>query len=673
MNFSNYDFVLFVIFFILIVFYYLKKVKFSKIDNEVSVNINNIEKKNIISTIENSQKNVVIFYGSQTGTAEAYAIKLMKDLSSTFGLDTMVVDFSDYDFTYFSMIKPEVFCFFIMSTYGEGDPPDNAIDFFEFLESSTEVFSSLKYSIFGLGNSTYEFYNRASKRLKKIFLELGATEFLPFAEGDDKNGNSDDAFIAWKKDVYSFFKHKKKVKEVNLDYKPLLKVVKRDDICKDHPSVVINKPNIKYDNKLQEKKAINNNFIYLSEIVKIENLYHSTERSCLHIEFDLSKTNLKYSTGDHLGVWPFNCEDHINKFLETFGLENKKNDVIDVQVSDQMLKIPFESPITYEILVKYYLAINGPFSKQILYNLRIFAPDEKSKKLCIELSKDSVKFENMIAQKKLNFHEALLLISNGKIWDKVTLDFLMESLLFIKPRFYSISSSSLAKKKILAITVIVESEKIDDRYVIGLTTNLFKCFSSFKNINETKPCTYFNIKDQLYDNKKIRFPIFIRKSNFKIPENPSTPLILIGPGTGVAPFRGFLMEKTAMKKKKIKIGKILLFYGCRCNAEFLYSKEWDAYKKILDPDFEMFVSFSQEQNKAKEYVQSKLLENSDKIRDLLNHGAVIYICGDALKMAKDVQKTLSKIILNTHTVSDKDVKNLLKKLINENKYKEDVW
>ena len=119
--------------------------------------------RDLLETLEKNAKNAVVFFGSQTGTAEDYASKLSKELSSRFGLKVLIADFADYDLENLGDIKSDVLTFFLLATYGEGEPTDNAVTFYEWLENEADTLSTLKYTVFGLGNSTYEFYNKIGK------------------------------------------------------------------------------------------------------------------------------------------------------------------------------------------------------------------------------------------------------------------------------------------------------------------------------------------------------------------------------------------------------------------------------------------------------------------------------------------------------------------------------
>jgi NADPH-ferrihemoprotein reductase len=142
----------------------------------------------------------------------------------------------------------------------------------------------------------------------------------------------------------------------------------------------------------------------------------------------------------------------------------------------------------------------------------------------------------------------------------------------------------------------------------------------------------------------IHVPVHIRHSNFKLPSDPAKPIIMIGPGTGVAPFRGFIQERAAQAAAGEKVGMTVLFYGCRNrNEDFLYREEWGNYQQRLGDSFQIITAFSRE-TADKVYVQQRLREHSQMVNDLLKQKANLYVCGDAANMAREVNVVLAKII-----------------------------
>lgn len=150
----------------------------------------------------------------------------------------------------------------------------------------------------------------------------------------------------------------------------------------------------------------------------------------------------------------------------------------------------------------------------------------------------------------------------------------------------------------------------------------------------------------------------------------------MGPGTGLAPMRGFIREKVKLLETSLNapLSKILLFYGCRNkNEDFLYKDEWPEYSKVLGENFELDVAFSREDPNKKVYVQHKILARAKEINALLEKGAFIYVCGDASRMARDVQSTFVEILASERGISTERAAELVRSFKVQNRYQEDVW
>ena len=328
---------------------------------------------------------------------------------------------------------------------------------------------------------------------------------------------------------------------------------------------------------------------------------------------------------------------------------------------------------SYGAVLRHHLEITGPVSRQFLLSIAGFAPDASSKKEVARIGNDKKAFAEEITHKSLNIADALLVISDGKPWSSVPFEFIIESISHLQPRYYSISSSSLTEKTTINVTAVVEAEKVGSQLVTGVVTNLLKNIEIEQNKTGEKPVVTYDLSGPRGKFSKFKLPIHVRKSTFKLPTNPSTPVILVGPGTGVAPLRGFVRERVNQKQNGTSVGETVLFYGCRrLDEDFLYKDEWPQYAKTLGSSFEIHTAFSRETEK-KVYVQHKILEQSSKINKLLESGAFIYVCGDASRMARDVQASFAKILSQERGISEEKAGDLLRSYKTQNRYQEDVW
>lgn len=366
------------------------------------------------------------------------------------------------------------------------------------------------------------------------------------------------------------------------------------------------------------------------------------------MEVSLVGSGLTYQTGDHLAVWPTNADREVDRLFRVLGIEDKRNTVIKISSTDPTTKIPVPTPTTYDAILRYYLEICAPVSRQSLPTLAQFAPNEEAKTEMLRLGNDKDAFHEAVASRCLNIAQVMESVSGGAPWTTVPFSFFLETFNHMVPRYYSISSSSKVYPDTPHITAVVEANKTGDgnEVLYGVTTNYLLALKS-KQHGEPHPHPHgisYSIAGPRNKYDGIHVPAHTRHSNFKLPSDPRKPIVMVGPGTGVAPFRGFLQERAKASDDGQDIGKMLLFFGCRKSDEdFLYREEWEEYERKFGDKFEMVKAFSREQP-HKVYVQHKMKDYSKEINKLLEEGAYFYVCGDAANMARAVNTTLGEII-----------------------------
>ena len=545
--------------------------------------------RNIIEKMDESGKNCAIFYGSQTGTAEDYASRLAKEGASRFGLKTMVADLEEFDFDNLDTFPEDKCAMFVLATYGEGEPTDNAVEFYEFIHGDEPSFSeksadeqplsNLKYVTFGLGNNTYEHYNAMVRNVDESLRKLGATRIGDAGEGDDGAGTMEEDYLAWKEPMWKALAEAMDLEEREAVYEAVFDVVEKVEMDAETDEVYLGEPN---KNHLEggQKGPFNAHNPYIAPIAESKEIFTSGNRNCLHMEIDVSESNLSYTTGDHIAVWPTNPGREVDRFLNIVGLGDKAKTVISVKGADATAKVPFPSPTTYDAAVRYHMEICAPVSRQFCSTIAAFAPNDEIKAEMSKLGNDREYFQEHVSDKNLNIAQLLEIASKGEPWSKVPFSLFIEGINKIQPRYYSISSSSLVQKDKVSITAIVESiEKPGAPHVVkGVTTNYLLALKQKQHGAEDPDPYGLNYALSGPRNKYdgIHVPVHIRHSNFKLPSDPSKPIIMVGPGTGVAPFRGFVQERAAQAKDGETVGKTILFFGCRRRDEdFLYKDEWE--------------------------------------------------------------------------------------------------
>jgi len=551
--------------------------------------------RNVLEKMEESRKNCVIFYGSQTGTAEDYASRLAKEGSSRFGLKTMTADLEEYDLDNLDQFPDDKVAMFVLATYGEGEPTDNAVEFYEFISADEPAFSqsegsesplqNLRYVAFGLGNNTYEHYNSMVRNVSKFLDKAGAKRIGAAGEGDDGAGTMEEDFLSWKEPMWQSLSQQMGLQEREASYEPVFQVTDRDDLDAESDEVYLGEPN-KHHLEGSQKGPFNANNPYIAPIAESRELFTDEKRNCLHMEIDIAGSNLNYTTGDHVAVWPTNPGKEVDRFLDVLGLSSKRHTVIAVKGLDSTSKVPFPSPTTYDAVVRYHMEICASVSRQFVSSLAEFAPNDSIKAEATKIGKDKDYFHKMVAAKNFNIAQLMEYLGQGEKWSKVPFSIMIEGLHKIQPRYYSISSSSQVQKNKVSVTAVVESLEVPGaaHVVKGVTTNYLLALKQMQHGDPHPDPHGLNYAITGPRNKYdgIHVPVHIRHSNFKLPSDPSKPIIMVGPGTGVAPFRGFVQERAMQARNGENIGKTILFFGCRnAKEDFLYSDEWQVCKTLM--------------------------------------------------------------------------------------------
>lgn len=541
-------------------------------------------KRCIVQRMEDTNKNCVVFFGSQTGNAQDFAEKLAKEGASRYGLRTIVADLDEYDYETLHKLDKTKVAVFVLSSYGEGEPTDNAVGFYDFIACDSPAFSlpeeedletplrDMYYGVFGLGNSTYEHYNSVVRRVDESFQHLGATRIANVGEGDDAKGTTEDSFIAWKDSFWKDLSSAMGLEEHESRFEASFIVTEVEDSS---DSVYLGE---RSEDELLGKKidlpGPHNPSIV--KVIKSQELFHSQDRSCLHLEMDLKATGLSYQTGDHAAIWPVNADAEVDRFLRVFGLLEKRNTSITISTTEPTVHSPIPSPTTYNAAVRYYLEIAGPVSRQSLHTMSHFAVDQSQKEMLLNLSKDKEYFHRHASSPLLNLAQLIELISPTNPNFSIPFAVLLECVRALQPRYYSISSSSLVQADVLSCTVVAESAQLPERQFKGVASNYLL---ALKNQQNTEPKPPNHIEYNLLGPRSkydLSISMHIRQSTFRLPVDSSRPIVMVGPGTGVAPFRGFLLERAAQWKTGLPVGRSLLFYGCRTASEdFIYQEEWE--------------------------------------------------------------------------------------------------
>ncbi|CAF0881398.1 unnamed protein product [Adineta steineri] len=617
-----------------------------------------------------SGKTMVVFYGSQTGTAEDFAQRMAKQ-AKRYGISAAVCDPEECDMEELQRLIAidkhlAVFC---LATYGEGDPTDNAQEFYEWLREDGRELQNLHYAVFGLGNKTYEHYNAIGKNVDKRLDELGGVRICEVGLGDD-DGNIEDDFMAWTTTFWENVCQKYEL-VINADGSSFISMRQYKLVDGPFPPETVFAGEIgRIKSYEKQKPPFDLRNPYLAPVLASRELFEEgCLRSCLHLELDISNTRIKYEAGDHVAVFPSNDVVLVNRIGEL--LNANLDEVISLVNVDEdaQKKNPFPCPCSYRTALTYYLDLTSILNTQILKDIAQYATEENDKALLTLMGSYSEEGKVKYKEWVLDGYRSVVHILEDLPSLKPPLDHLCELLPRLHPRYYSISSSPKVHPTCVHVTaVIVHYETPTKRTVKGVATN---CFKELYTKHHALGHGQHN-KEENGCHVAGRFPIYIRKSTFRLPFKFQTPIIMIGPGTGLAPFRGFIQERHHYKTQGKPIGETILYYGCRNHAEdYLYRDELKYFvdEKVL----ELYVAFSRDQEE-KIYVTHLLKKHGEKIWKLIkDQNASVYVCGDAKSMARDVHSILIDISQTYGEMTPERASAFVKELTQKGRYSQDVW
>ena len=558
---------------------------------------------NDIAPLQSPQgRTLTILYGTETGNSRDLAKALAAGASER-GLLAKVSDLADYKVR---QLKDEQDVLFVVSTYGEGDPPQPSVAFFEFLEGPrAPKLEGVRYSVLALGDSTYEFYCEAGKRIDKRLEELGATRLGPRVECDI---DYDDPAASWSEKLIEFLAAEA---DANAQF---LRGEAQGGQSRKGLSLVRTTP--VHDKKNPFPATVLENIRIVGR--------HSTKET-RHVELDLGGSGLAYQPGDSLGIVPANDAGVVEELLAAAGIAD------DVEVTVKKSSVSLASALTsrFEIttatprFIEQWAKLSGASELQELNRA--------------DAAAERVRF--------LEKHHVVDIVRRFPVGG-VDAESLLAGLRPLQPRLYSLASSQAAVGDEAHITVSPVRYELHGTQRGGVAST--------------------QIADRLEMGDTV--PVYIQENpHFRLPAD-DVPIIMIGPGTGVAPFRAFLQEREA----RAAAGQSWLFFGERnFRSDFLYQAEWQQWLKdgILS---RLDVSFSRD-GAEKVYVQHRMLERSRDLYAWIEEGAHLYVCGDEKAMAHDVHDALIQVIGREGELSWEEAEDYLRRLSADHRYQKDVY
>jgi len=580
---------------------------------------------------------LLVLYGSNLGSAEDLAHLIAQD-GTVRGFETTVAPLDEYVDR-----LPHSEAVILVSASYNGTPPDNAAAFCAWLQDpqlAADALDGVNYAVFGCGNRQWAAtYQAIPKLLDRALAEHGARRLYARGEGDASD-DFDGQFQAWYQLLWPALAEALEIDlgaAAPVSQGPLLEIEVITDAQPANPFVAA-------------YGAVAMQVVENRELHTKTGL-HPSERSTRHIVLALP-AGVSYRAGDHLGVIPRNGETQIKRVAAHFGLDPETRLRLHKSAT-RKTGLPVEEPILLSELLANYVELQDVASRSQLRAMVEYTecpPDKKKlQALCGDDEASTARYRAEVLEPRKSLLDLL------EEFRACTMPFnvYLELLTPLRPRYYSISSSPLSNERECSITVAVvrDSAKSGRGEYRGVCSNYVADLQPGERV-------YAFVRDT--------------KSAFRLPTDARTPLVMVGPGTGLAPFRGFLQERAALQARCEEVSPSLLFFGCRHpQQDFIYEAELRAWE--TQGLTQLRVAFSREQEGCKVYVQDVMREQRDEVWQLIQQGAVIYVCGDASKMAPDIRCTLASIYQEQMGASEEEAEQWLKAMSAQGRYLVDVW
>ena len=418
------------------------------------------DNSNFVSKMKKSGKKIAIFYGSQTGTAEEFSNRLAKD-ANRYGLKAGVFDPEECEMSDLLELRDEIedcLTIFVMATYGEGDPTDNAVPFYEWLHEEQDL-SGLNYAVFALGNKTYEHYQSTGRYVDKRVEELGGVRVFERGEGDD-DGNIEEDFVEWRERFWpAICKHYGIDQDQRRITRGLSMSVSRDYELKLMPDVAKEKVFSGEMNKIgaytRQRPPYDAKNPYLAPISVNRELHSTGDRSCMHIELDIAKSGIRYEAGDHVAIYPTNDQEMVEQMGKMLGVDL---DTVMSMVNtdpDASKKNPFPCPTTYRTALSHYIDISNTVKHHVLSELVQYTSDPEEKQKILKMADHDEEGKKLYNEWIIEDHRNIVTLLEDMPSCRPPLDLLLELLPRLQCRYYSISSSPKMHKTTIHVTAVV--------------------------------------------------------------------------------------------------------------------------------------------------------------------------------------------------------------------------
>jgi cytochrome P450/NADPH-cytochrome P450 reductase len=574
---------------------------------------------------------LLVLFGSNLGTSED-AARRVASLAERNGFAVRVGWLDDYA----AKLPTEGGVLIVCASYN-GAPPDNATAFYQWLSNglAPSALAGVRFAVFGCGNRNWaSTYQAVPRFIDERLSAYGAERLFERGEGDAQE-DIDGQFRAWRIALWESVG-----KQLGLTFDAQTET----DAKPRYEIEVVAGPQA---NPLAALHGAS-----VMQIVENRELQRRGGRSTRHIELALPY-GASYRTGDHLGVVGENPPAVVERAMRRFGFSRDMYIRLRA-LSPRTTTLPVDRPVSVERLLAHYVELGHTATRKQVATLaeHTQCPNTKPKLLGLSAEDTDSDASAYITNVKRKRRSVLDLLEEHPACE-LPFEVFLDMLPAMTPRYYSISSSPLAEPDRFSITVGIVREPAWsgrgtfegvcstylDRHTAGQTIDAF-------------------VKDS--------------KSGFCLPDDPARPIVMIGPGTGLAPFRGFLQEREARKRGGAALGRALLFFGCRHpDQDYLYREELERY--AADGIVELHVAFSRLDAGKKTYVQHRIAQQADDVWSVLENDGVIYVCGDGSRMEPDVRATLAELHRSKTGADAAGASDWFAALTANKRYNLDVW
>ena len=616
------------------------------------------------TTLDHENLGLLVLYGSETGTAERFARQTARCLQSfrpqVLGMD----EFHPEE------LAPETVLLVVTSTFGEGEMPGNGRLFLERLQEMPDgARRGLKFSVMALGSTVYEQFCAAGVMVDQELKRLGGMPFVPIHKGDEIKGQAE-TFEHWLGLVTHLFGEDPSAMDA-MALRSQLDILWLDPAEADGIE-----PRGTRRRGSEAVVLANRELLAKSK---------DPDRSTRFISIDLSGLETAYETGDHVAIYPPNPVDLVDAVCARLGVDPEAMftarylDQEDRETAEEP-RFPVPCSVRRVLTEELDLHLHEPWEDLLglFYEEADDAEETQRLEDWLEVLRQGERSLECLELKKQLSDKYLTVIDLLEEFPSVEPEFgdFLEALPKQKPRFYSISSSPLEHPEQIDLTVGLVTFTTDlGRSRRGLCSGYLSDLNPVPKKSAKKSAAKKKKKKKQPEVEPSRVRIALRGSSFRPPTELDAPILMVGPGTGLAPFRGFLQDRAVRLREAeagVDHGHAALYFGCRDEKDYLYRKELEQWLEwgVLS---RLEVAFSRKKKKEKVYVQHLMREQADEVWEILRHPKChYYVCGDS-KMAADVYETLLEIVREKggmnhfHSVAFFD---LMKE---EKRFQTDVW